>query len=456
MLRGTWPLALLVGSAAGLAAATLPVGDPDLFWHLATARETIAHGLVTHDLFSWTVRGAPVSLDQWLGQLALYAAYALGEWRGVAILRVVEVTALVALIVANASLVTRRPLAAVLATVPALVLTRVVWVDRPELTGLVLFAALLLLLRLGRDGSFAALAGAVAIVALWANVHGSFALGVIVTILVCAEGALRDAAGRRVYVATAIAAVFASLATPAGLGAWTAPGYHLLSPPRAIQEWATIDVSTPLGAAYAATLALVLVAALLGPRLDLRELVVLVPIAFLSLTAARQAPLLAIVAAPLLARGADALVALVSPGRPAEALGRAGSLVLSLLAMAIFAMAIAITPTTLDEGAYPVGALPQLPAGDGLFARYEWGGWLIWRAPATPVFVDGRLTPYIGGVLDDYHAILEARPGWQDAVTRRHIRWLLVEQSDPVAVRATDLGWPLAWRSTRDVLIKVP
>ncbi len=451
-----WHLALLVGAAAGLAAATGTVSDPDLFWHLATARETLAHGLVRHDVFSWTVPGAPVSTDQWLGQLVLYAAYLAGEWRGVAVLRVLEVTALVALVTANASLVTSRPLAAVLAAAPAIVLTRAVWVDRPELTGLACFAALLVLLRLGRAGSFAAFAGAVALIAVWANVHGSFALGAVLTILVCAEGALRDGGRRRVYVATAFATVVATLATPAGIATWSAPGFHFFSPPRGLQEWATVDVRTPLGAAYAATLAAVVVSALLGRRVAAREVVVLAPVAFLSLTAARQAPLLAVVAAPLFAHAASEALDRIARGRGRSAgRGRLGPLAL-VPGVALLAIAVALTPAGLDERAYPTGALAALPAGDGLLARYEWGGWLIWRAPATPVFIDGRLTPYLSGVLDDYHRVVDARPGWEEIVSRRGVRTLLVAPSDPVAVRARELGWRITASSDAFVVIAVP
>lgn len=473
-----WSIALLVGAAAGLAAATIPVSDPDLFWHLATARETLARGLITTDLFSWTVRGGAVSVDQWLGQLVLYAAYLAGGWRGVAVLRVLEVAALVALVVVNASAVTRRPLAWVLAAVPAIVLTRAVSVDRPELLGLVFFAGLLVLLRRGRDGSFGALALAVALIALWANVHGSFALGAVLVLLVCAEGALRDAARRRVYVAAALATLAATLATPAGIGTWTAPGLHLLSPPRGIQEWATIDVGTPLGAAYAATLAAVVVAALLGPRAEWRELVVLIPVAFLSLTAARQAPLLAIVAAPLLADRSARLVERVSmlarstetrsarsgpsglrpaPPRAGTPGGAGSARVISLVAATVLlVLGVAAAPVGVDERAYPVGALAALPKGDGVLARYEWGGWLIWRAPATPVFVDGRLVPYLGAVLDDYRTVIDAKPGWRDVVERRGVRALLVAPNDPVAVRARELGWPVAIASATFVLITVP
>ena len=452
-------IALLVGAAAGLVAATQPISDTDLFWHLATGRETVAHAFVRSDIFSWTVSGAPVSTDQWLGQVALYGAYLTMDWRGIAIVRVVAVTALIVLVVLNASFGrTVRPLAAVAATVPALALTRAVWVDRPELFGFVFFAALLLLLRAGRGGRDggrpSALFAVVPLIAVWANVHGSFALGAVLVLCVCAEGAFRDVARRRAYVLTAASTLFATLLTPAGVATWTAPGIHFLSPPRDIQEWALIDASTPFGIAYVITLALVLVCAVVGRRPDLRELVVLLPVTFLSLTAMRQAPLLAIAAAPLFAiRAGSVIESILGATTSARPLPRWSVVAPSLV---LLGLAAAIAPARPDERSYPTEVLASLPAGAGTLARYEWGGWLIWRAPATPVYVDGRLTPYVGGVLDDYRRIVAALPGWEDLVASRHVRTLLVKPSDPVAVRARDLGWHEIATGDGFVLIAVP
>ena len=456
-------IAVLLGSIAGLLAATQPLSDTDMWWHLATGRETLAHGLVRTDLFSWTVRGSPVSTDQWLGQIVMYASYLLADWRGIAMLRVVLVVALITLVALNSSRGATRPLAIVLGTLPALLLTRAVWVDRPELFGFVFFAALLLLLRIWREGGDhglrrpMALVCVVLVIGFWAQIHGSFALGVVITVLVCLEGALRDTARRRQYVACALAAIFITLATPAGVGAWTAPGSHFLSPPRDIQEWNVIDVRTPLGAAYVITLGLFIAALFLGPRLSLGELVILVPVAFLSLTAARQAPLLAIAAAPLFATRAEALVQRLIKRAPATEVPRGqgfgGAMMLAASAVLLL-VALFAAPTAPDTRAYPTAALASIPKGDGTLARYEWGGWLIWSG--VPVFIDGRLTPYSGGVLEDYRGIIAAAPGWEDAIARRGVRTLLVVPTDPVAIRATELGWPVRARSSDFIVIAVP
>lgn len=454
------PVAVLVGGTVGAASATFPVGDSDLYWHLATARETLAHGLVRSEIFSWTASGAPMSLDQWAGQLLLYAGYLAGGWAGVLSVRTVAVALLVGLIAAAALARSQRgPVAAVAIAIPAILLTRFIWTERPELFGAVCFAALVLLLQLEGEAPLFAIAP---LLVVWANLHGSFALGAALVLLVSAQGLARDGARRRGHL-VAIAGALASLvATPAGLATLTSPGLHLLDPPREIQEWALPDLATMPGAVWALVLGAVLACACLAPRARPRDVLVIVPVALLSLVAIRHAPLLAIAATPYLAEHLPialrrlmglAIEAPTSALRvPSGALGAA--VVVGAAALLVGAMAVA--PRDVDERGFPVAALERLPAGPGLFAQYDWGGWLIWRAPATPVFVDGRLVPYRGPVLRDYRAVLEARPGWRDVVAGRGVRWILVRPGDPVAVRALDLGWPVLSRSPDHVLIEVP
>jgi hypothetical protein len=78
------------------------------------------------------------------------------------------------------------------------------------------------------------------------------------------------------------------------------------------------------------------------------------------------------------------------------------------------------------------------------------------NAPQTPVFVDGRLIPYLNGVLSDYSTVVGVHPGWRDVIRRRGIRQILVRPTDPVAVRARDLGWPIRASSDTFVLIDIP
>ena len=455
-----------IGAFFGAISTRLPVGDSDVFWQLALGRATLTSGVQRVDAFSWTVAGQPVSIDQWLGQVAWAVAWTIGEWRGVVALRAVAIALLVGLIVYLA-LRERpaRPLGAVLAALPAIALSRFVWTERPELFGFSCFALLIVLLRAGRAGSDRALYWVPPLIVVWANLHGSFALGAVLAVLVSVEGAIAQPARRRAYSILVVGSVLATLVTPAGIGTWTAPGFHLLHPPRSIQEWSVPDVTTLPGLLFFVAIVATLATALFARTRPPREAVVLVPVLFVSLIATRQMPLFALAAAPYLAaHGGEAAIEIATilrlrlarpaavarpPGRLTDVLALAGASIV----LAIMAAGGTAAP---DVAGYPVAALSVLRTGPGLLNHYDWGGYLIASAPRTPVFVDGRLTPYLDGVLGDYTTVIGVHPGWRDVIARRGITQLLVKPSDPVAVRARDLGWPIRASSDTFVLIDVP
>jgi len=465
------PLVVPVAAAAAFAAAStrLPVGDSDVFWHLVLGHQALRGAVAVPEAvsgLSWTALGFPGSSDQWLGQALLAKAFDAGDWRGIVAVRAIAVALLVGLIV-YAALRERpaRPLAALVAALPAIGLSWFVWTERPELFGLVCFAAFSVLLRAGRNGSLRALYAIPPLIVVWANLHGSFALGVVLVLLVAIEGAIAEPLRRRQYVATAIASLVASLITPAGLGTWTAPGFHLLHPPREIQEWSVPDVTTLPGAIFAVAIFATLATALFARTRVPRDGVVLVPVLFLSLIASRLMPLFAIAAVPYLAaHGSEVIAELAARLRPrtprravgAPRLGRAADLAVAAIAAVTLWVAVATGVGAPALGGFPTAALPLLDPGPGLLNQYDWGGFLIWSAPKTPVFVDGRLIPYLGAVLDDYVTVVGVHPGWRDVIARRHIRQILVRPTDPVAVRARALGWPIRASSETFILIDVP
>ena len=490
---------LFLAGLAAFAATRQPVSDSDFFWHLAIGRDIAAHGVPSVDVYSWTVAGKSVLPDQWLGELLLYVAYSIGSWSGTIALRAITVAALIGTIVWT-SLAERpqRPFIAVLASLPAIALSRFAWTDRPELFGLLCFAILIALLRAARRGSLTALVLCVPLVLLWANLHGSFALGLGLVLVVAIERAIVDPQRRRGYAAIAIATVLATFVTPAGLATWTSSGGHFLAPPRFVQEEGTPDVTTLPGLLFSAALLLTLGTAMLAPRPRGRdvlfEIAVLVPVAFVSLTATRHLVFFPIAAAPFLSLwGPEAwgegvrtlrsawgdVLRMRAPtvmrtrGRTAQGDPRAygpeggppehgrprvliANAIAAIVTFALLIAGIATSPRDPDLSAFPISALPQLPAGPGLFNRYDWGGFLIWYAPATPVFVDGRLFPYVGEALDDYRAVIGLHTNWRQVLAKRGIRTVLVAPSDAIAVQGAALGWPILARTPEWVMLRVP
>ena len=451
--------AIALGAIFGALVTLQPINDSDLFWHIETGRRTLAGDLPRLDVFSWTANGTPVFTDQWLGDLALAAAKAIGDWRGVLALRALAVAALVAIVV-DTALRARpgRPVIAVMAALPAIALSRFAWTDRPELLALVCFAILIRLLR----GGDRELVLTIPLLFVWAQLHGSYALGLGLILASCAARAISEPRERWRFVPIAAFAVLMTLLTPSGLAAWTSSGGHFLAPPRYISEEGVPDARTLPGALFLITLGLVIATAMLTRRATLRDVAILIPVTFVALTAARHTPFLAIAAAPYFAgnwpdplarwrtRSADARPAETLFTRGTPSLGRdgdhprAGALGRSVvIAIAVAAMAVAVTlaDARLDERGYPKAALAALPSGDGTFNQYDWGGYLIYAKPSTPVFIDGRLFPFVPSVLEDYRAIISARPGWEEVIDRRGVRTIFVRPTDAIAVRAVERGW---------------
>ncbi|HUQ16542.1 MAG TPA: hypothetical protein VM070_02015, partial [Candidatus Saccharimonadales bacterium] len=200
-----------------------------------------------------------------------------------------------------------------------------------------------------------------------------------------------------------------------------------------------------------------------SPRHDRTAAVVLLPVLLVSLIAVRQTPFFAIAAAPFLAgHGPDALAALRrtriprTPAAIAAPPGRRIDLAAAVLGLAVLAGAVVAGPAAPDQRRYPVAAVPLLGIGPGLLNEYDWGGYLIWSAPGTPVFIDGRLAPYLRRIVPEYTTIVGARPGWRELIRQRGVRELLVHHDAPVAVRARDLGWSVRVVSEGVVIITVP
>jgi len=450
---------LLIGAAAAFIATRAPASDSDLFWHLAVGRDIAATGLARVDHFSWSVPGHTVLTDQWLGELALYVAYTLGGWLGVVVLRGIAVTTVAAAIAyAAVREVPQRPLLATLVAIPAIALSSYLWTDRPELFGVACFAILIVLLRTVSAGDLRAMAVLLALLVIWANLHGSAMLGLALVLVVCAETFRRIPARRRALGVTALLAVVVTLATPAGLASWRTGGLFF-APPRFIQEWSVPDVATVPGMLFAVSFFGTIFVAIYA-RGGLREAALLVPVAFVSLVAARFTPLFAIAATPYLAANLPVVIAQLRASlRPPISRSRRSSaleMAASLLALAVLLAGFFTAPRAPAIDAFPIGALPLLPAGPGLLNRYDWGGFLIWYAPATPVFVDGRLSPYLDGALDDYRAVIGLHADWREVMTRRGIRTLLVAPTDAIAVHAHDLGWRTIATAPNWVLVAVP
>lgn len=453
-------LPLAVAAAAFTLAVGLPAGDPDMWWHLASGRWMVEHGEgLRVDVFSSTATGEPYALGEWLGQVILYEAYAAAGWIGVAILRAALV-ATAAFAVVRLALRYAPARIAIPVAVLALMLSKAVWTDRPQLFTLALFPVLLELCFAARAGSRAALFATVPLIALWANVHGGYALGVAMLWIFALEAVLE----RRPAVpqlATALVTTVIVGMEPGALSLLRAVGHVAGSTVRIVEE-SPVDPLTPFGALFALFLGATLAVLMLRGGSILSALVLL-PMLALALSAQRHVPLFGFAAVPFLVGPLTGLAeevgttlrkrGIIVPffGAPSGAASRAavssrgGGLPSGVYVIPYqagtdqyrsgtethtapngtperieergsprfpsksfpFAVATALWLGALasiatadprpDLRPYPDGARAALAASSGvLLNEYDWGGYLIWEVPSRPVFVDGRLYPFAG------------------------------------------------------------
>ena len=464
MIRWLARNAFPVGAAA--IAFSLAVGfapsDPDTYWHLASGRWMLDHrDILRADVFSTTIAGRPYALGEWLGQLILALAFAAGSWPGLVLLRSV----LVAVAAFCAARLSRRGGASVAAA--ALVLTvgflatRSRWPDRPALFTFVLFAVVLELLFAARAGSRRARLAIPPLLLLWANLHGGYVVGLGLVGAFAVEAVLLRRSDARAVIAIFMVSALATFADPETFGLGGAAS-HALAPPRFIREEAPPDALEASGAVFALFLTGVLGVAI-ARGADLLDVLLLGPLAWLALSGQRHVAFFLIAAQPLLAAGVSAPLQRAWhrmprwTGGPFQLPAGAAPLVVAALVVAALASA-ADVPRAPDERAYPVAALPALAAGSGvLLNEYDWGGFLIERAPERPVFIDGRLFPFVSaGAFDAYREAVELRPGWREVLDRYAVREVLLRPERPLAVALREDGWQVRAEDRLFVLLARP
>ena len=274
---------MLVGLslAVGLVAdGSSLLGDPDTQWHIAVGRQIWASGAVpTTDLYSHTFAGAPWIAKEWLSQLILFGADAAGGWRGVVLVTALAIATTFAIMT---EWLRRRlePMPVMALVCVSLMMAMPHMLARPHVLVLpvvvVWFAGLLTAVERGRPPHVAF----VLVMALWANMHGSFPLGLVLASLLALESVIAaPPAGRpRLFWRWALFLLLALAATMVSPYGWRALLVPLRMggsavPLKYIQEWKPLAFDVT-GCLALAVLAASLLAQLRGWRVNVLRIVV--------------------------------------------------------------------------------------------------------------------------------------------------------------------------------------
>jgi hypothetical protein len=411
-LRISWPLLI------GVAAFLLPVcigwglGDPDTYWHVAVGRWMLEHRAIpTHDPFSFTMHGAPWTPQEWLSELLLSLVYQLSGWSGLVFLGAVCFGSTIAYL-QRFLLARMEPLHALQLTCLAALMMLPSLLARPHALVWPLTAVWVGGLIRSSETDRAPPWWLLAVMLLWANMHGSFIVGLGFAAVVGIDTVVNAKQGRwetaKHWTLFVVAAFGCAIVNPQGYRLLTFP-FHLLGMKGALD---LVDEWRPPNFEHFQVLALwifgIIGLAFLGRvRLSLVRAALLVGLLFIALQHARNVALLGLISAFLLAQPiATEWRRRPLPGRNAEAIDRCfralaarASLQMTSLAL-LLAAVVAITVLSTKRPQPPATMTPR-NALDALLSRgtsgrifndYNFGGYLIFRG--IPVFVDSRVDLY--------------------------------------------------------------
>jgi len=415
--------------------------DGDVSWHIATGQWILDHRAIPHtDPFSFTWFGKPWVPIEWLAEVLYAAAYRLAGYGAVAALVTAALMALHGTVYLNASRWIRGSLLPIIAMdfvlLPMLL-------ARPHVLTWPLIAFWTWLMLRAREQDRAPPLIAAAAMTVWANLHGSFAFGLVIAAAFGLE-AFVDSADRmralRQWLVFGIASALACLVNGNGLEGVLHPlRFTQLQMLPLIDEWkpSTPSVTPWFFAVLAIVLALMIWK---RPRLPWARWLLLASMLGLALLQVRHQAMLAIVAAMILPQG-------FARGSAIESSSDRLSNRIMLAGAALLVVARAILPLHPPENdANPWKLIAMVPLelrSQPVLNGYSMGGPLI--LSGIRPYVDGR-----GDMYGDQHVVAYSRIAhgdaklFNEAVQRWNIRWaMLPKDSKLIPVIQHTAGWRL-------------
>jgi hypothetical protein len=387
--------------------------DADFGWHYRSGEYILAHGVPMHDIFTYTAPSFPWINHEWLYDVVVYAGSHFVGYDWVAMWY--ALAWLVALGLATRWRLGWGVAALVMAALlPYLGVRPVTWT----------VLGLALLLRLGEARRWWWL---VPLFAIWANLHGGFAVGLAVVLLYLAFHRSWRLAGWLGL------AGLATLVNPYGWGVYveiwrTMSDSHLRD---TIVEWMPLAAGrTNAPYVLAAILSVLLLVKLPAWRRWLAAGLVAAAV-----SANRQLPLLVVGTVGLVQAGYEQTLAWAGQHHLRPRLWQAG-LTLVGLGLGVTGTLYPVPTASAGVAAWPYQSVIELrdhPCGGNIFNHYSFGGYLIQWLPGVKVYIDGRMPSWSGSegrYLDRWMRVLRDPAYAEQEFTRYDVMCALTTRQD--------------------------
>jgi hypothetical protein len=396
--------------------------DSDTFWQIKVGQWIIDHRAVPYsDLYSFTKFGAPWTSTSPLSQILYAAVHAQWGWAGPVVLGSLAIAATVAIFVYLLSAYFEAAHCILLAML-ALLLSLHHLLARPHVLAMPVMVAWVGGMISAADRRVQPSLLLLPLMALWANLHGGFVLGLALIAPVALVAVWDAAPNHRVLLALrwgffAVAALIAGCCTPYGWNALLGAARildlgELLS---IISEWRPADFSS-FGFFEASLLGLVGLGFYRGLVLSPPRIILLLGLISMALTHVRSLEAFAFLLPLVLAKPVAHQIWPNNVAAPSTAEFLSSPFIAAIAAVGIAGAAWASTLSYMSHHEFafvnsqtPTAAVELLKQRQAkrVFNSYEFGGYLI--AMDVPAFIDGRAELYGEKFVVNYFDAIEAR-----------------------------------------------
>lgn len=460
--------------------------DGDLGRHITIGRYILdTHTIPVTDVFSHTMAGEPLTPHEWLAQVIFAAWHVVAGLDGVVFWCAVLI-ALTFTLVYRAALRHQPSLLVALSfTYLAAAAASLHWLARPHLYTMLMVAVWVTFFERMRAGKRVAWWLFPATMLLWVNLHGAFIAGLVLWGAYFAgsfidagirwEGIQENLRRQKTLIWIGLSSLLVTLANPAGWHIWDTTfgflrnrylvGHTAEYLPPDFHNISTWPFLLMIGLSL-------LVLGGIRPRLPGALLINLAGWTLMGLYSARNVPLYAIVAVPVLSQAVGGWLA-------AQALGRLGGFEAGLQAVdrqlkgylpVLLVLVVGggfwlagAAPGEPRQGflpeVFPVEAVDWLaenPLDGEMFNHFPWGGYLLYRTwPERKVFIDGQTDFYGEALTRQYEAVITLSEGWEQVLAQHQVAWLIVPAESGLARQLqADPHWRLLYQDETAAIIQ--
>jgi len=418
--------------------------DPDFGWHIRIGEIITTKGFLFRDPFSYTMPSFPYIDIQWLSNVIFHFFYSLA---GIYSLSLIYSLLWFLTLVVVIKSIGRKVVFWEVPIVLAIAILFSYFGVRPQVASWLLWSVFLaIVLNENRWTKWRLLLPLLTI--LWVNLHGSFALSIATLFLI---GAVRffQKKLKKDFILILLLSILATFINPYGPRIWHEVWLQMSDSSLrwSILEWQPAFLTFDLIFFVYATLSVMLV---LHNRIKFRleELVLYFFFLVQAVSSIRHIPLWVILSLPMTAVSfRHTLNSVRKIPQARERFNKIYRFTLFGALTILFLQSLLVLKSAMAFGEvsfYPQESVVYLrqntPKGN-LFSEYGWGGYLIWKLPEKPVFIDGRMPSWrykanppneTGYAMKEYTGLLNGKIAYKEVFEKYNITTVLWPKVRPM------------------------